>query len=154
MKLVTPLLALLLLAACASAPPTARDDRYFDDARFKPPVRAHRRGRGVRAERRHAALPRAPRSPPQANKKGRHRALIDALYGKGGELKLEYDAEYTRNAAEAFDARAGNCLSFVLMTAAFAKELGIHVAYQKVWSTTSGGARATSTLRSATSTSR
>ena len=39
----------------------------------------------------------------------------------------------TRNAAEAFDARSGNCLSLVIMTAAFAKELGLPVRYQNVF---------------------
>ncbi len=58
-------------------------------------------------------------------------ALFDALYKKG-QLRLEYDAEMTRNAAEAFDARAGNCLSLVLMTAALAKELHLAVQYQTV----------------------
>ena len=57
--------------------------------------------------------------------------LVDALYAKR-ELKLEYDAERTRTAAEAFDARAGNCLSLVIMTAAFARELGLPVRYQVV----------------------
>ena len=60
----------------------------------------------------------------------RRRRLIDALYQ--GDLKLEYDAEVTRTAAETFDARAGNCLALVLMTAAFAKELGLVVRYQEV----------------------
>ena len=41
--------------------------------------------------------------------------------------------EMTRNAAQAFAARSGNCLSLVIMTAAFAKELGLTVAYQKVF---------------------
>jgi tetratricopeptide (TPR) repeat protein len=39
----------------------------------------------------------------------------------------------TRTAREAFDARAGNCLSLVLMTAALAKELGLEVRYQRVF---------------------
>ena len=39
----------------------------------------------------------------------------------------------TRNAAEAFDARAGNCLSLVIMTAALAKELGFPVRYHRVY---------------------
>ena len=58
--------------------------------------------------------------------------LIEALLRKG-QLKLEYDATVTRNAAEAFDARAGNCLSLVIMTAAFAKELGLQVRYQSAY---------------------
>lgn len=61
----------------------------------------------------------------------RRQALIDALYFKHG-LQLAYDAEATRTAAEAFEARAGNCLSLVLMTAAFAKHLQLPVAYQQV----------------------
>ena len=38
----------------------------------------------------------------------------------------------TRNASQTFAARAGNCLSLVIMTAAFAKELGLPVRYQRV----------------------
>jgi tetratricopeptide (TPR) repeat protein len=45
---------------------------------------------------------------------------------------LDYDSATTRNAAQAFDARKGNCLSLVIMTAAFAKELGLQVNYQAV----------------------
>jgi tetratricopeptide (TPR) repeat protein len=48
------------------------------------------------------------------------------------QLHLEYDAELTRNAAETFEARAGNCLSLVVMTAAMAKHLELPVAYQAV----------------------
>jgi tetratricopeptide (TPR) repeat protein len=68
----------------------------------------------------------------QARVKGRQRALYDALYGKG-QLKLEYDTERTRNAAQAFAARSGNCLSLVIMTSAFAREMGLEVEYQKVF---------------------
>ena len=58
--------------------------------------------------------------------------LFSALYDKA-QLKLEYDSSYTRNAIEAFEAKSGNCLSLVLMTAAFAKELGLMVRYQTVY---------------------
>ena len=54
--------------------------------------------------------------------------LIQALYREGA-LKLRYDASRTRSASEAFEARAGNCLSLVIMTAAFAKELGLQLEY-------------------------
>jgi tetratricopeptide (TPR) repeat protein len=60
----------------------------------------------------------------------RRRQLIDAL--SRGDLKLEYDAESTRTAAQAFDARSGNCLALVLMTAAFAKEMGLTLHYQQL----------------------
>lgn len=64
--------------------------------------------------------------------KGRREGLVDALY-RDGQLKLQYDAELTRNAAQAFEARSGNCLSLVIMTAALAKELGLEVRYQRVF---------------------
>ncbi len=74
--------------------------------------------------------------------KGLVHGLIDALYSQQ-QLKLEYESTMTRNAAEAFDARSGNCLSLVLMTAAFAKHLGLSVTYQSVlmeatWSRNAG----------------
>jgi Tfp pilus assembly protein PilF len=58
-------------------------------------------------------------------------ALFDALYRKD-KLKLEYDSAMTRNAQQAFEARTGNCLSLVIMTAALAHELGLDVQYQRV----------------------
>jgi tetratricopeptide (TPR) repeat protein len=62
---------------------------------------------------------------------GPREGLISALYTRD-KLRLEYDATMTRNAAEAFDARSGNCLSLVIMTAAFAKRLGLPLTYQVV----------------------
>jgi tetratricopeptide (TPR) repeat protein len=59
---------------------------------------------------------------------GQAEALVNALYRKD-ELNLEYDSARTRNAAEAFQARSGNCLSLVIMTAAFAKELDLEIQY-------------------------
>jgi Flp pilus assembly protein TadD len=61
--------------------------------------------------------------------KGLHKGLIDALYSTN-RLRLDYDAAMTRNASQAFEARSGNCLSLVIMTAAFAKALGLTVRYQ------------------------
>lgn len=58
--------------------------------------------------------------------------LVEAL-GAPGELKLEYDADMTRTASEAFDARMGNCLSLTLMTASFARELGVPVMFRHVY---------------------
>lgn len=59
-------------------------------------------------------------------------SLFNALYDRT-KLRLEYDSSYTRTAIEAFQAKSGNCLSLVLMTAAFAKELGLKVRYQSVY---------------------
>ena len=70
----------------------------------------------------------------------RRRQLIDALYR--GDLRLEYDAATTRTAAEAFDARSGNCLALVLMTSAFAKNGGNSTATDALWHPgSSGGSR-------------
>ncbi|MDQ2778759.1 MAG: hypothetical protein M3Y32_04275, partial [Pseudomonadota bacterium] len=60
------------------------------------------------------------------------RVLLSALYGNG-VLRLNYDASATRTAAQAFDSRAGNCLSLAIMTAAFAGELGFPVSFQSVF---------------------
>lgn len=66
------------------------------------------------------------------NSRGFQQGFIDALYTKG-KLQLEYESTETRTASQAFDARAGNCLSLVIMTAALAKELGFPVRYQRVY---------------------
>lgn len=68
---------------------------------------------------------------PDLRHKSMQQALFDALYHKG-QLRLTYDASVTRDAADTFAARAGNCLSLVIMTAALAKELDLTVQYQQV----------------------
>jgi tetratricopeptide (TPR) repeat protein len=69
---------------------------------------------------------------PLMRRQGKPKGLVDALYTRG-ELKLEYDASYTRTASQAFAARAGNCLSLVVMTAALAKELGLDVEFHSAY---------------------
>ena len=54
------------------------------------------------------------------------------LVHQSGRLMLDYDSAVTRNASQAFDSRAGNCLSLVIMTAAFARELRIPIQFQSV----------------------
>jgi Flp pilus assembly protein TadD len=66
---------------------------------------------------------------PQLRSMGAQRGLVDALHSKA-QLRLDYDTDVTRTAAEAFEARAGNCLSLVVMSAALAKHLGLPVQYQ------------------------
>lgn len=119
----------LMLAACA-APPTAPPADLFDDAAFGPP-QATAGAADIFAV--SAAMDHYLRTEiaPRARNGNPRVALFDALYNKG-QLRLEYDAEMTRNAAEAFDARAGNCLSLVIMTAALAKEMGLGVEYNHV----------------------
>lgn len=68
----------------------------------------------------------------QSRTRGMQQALLDALYKKS-QLRLEYDSAMTRNAAQAFQSRKGNCLSLVIMTAAFARQLGLQVRYNNVF---------------------
>jgi tetratricopeptide (TPR) repeat protein len=68
--------------------------------------------------------------------KGPRQALFDSLYMKGGQrpvLRLAYDGAATRNAADTFAAHSGNCLSLVIMTAAFAKAMDLSVRFQSVY---------------------
>lgn len=64
-------------------------------------------------------------------KHGPQLGLFHAL-SEGGHLHIDYDASHTRTAAETFEARAGNCMSLVLMSAALARELGLGVSFQLV----------------------
>lgn len=142
--LLCSLLFALLLGGCAGlqpalAPPASA---LFGDTLFAPPTeRIDASGLFALSPAMRAYL-HSPYFAAQLRSKGPEHGLIDALYEKG-ELKLEYDSAMTRNAAQTFEARAGNCLSLVVMTAAFAKELGMAVYYQNVmagetWSRSSG----------------
>jgi tetratricopeptide (TPR) repeat protein len=129
MKNLAALLICTLLAACASRPPMPPAAPLFHDELFEAPSQRVDPGVALAvspAMRQYLAT----RPVARAQLGDRRRQLIDALYR--GDLKLEYDAARTRTAAEAFDARSGNCLALVLMTAAFAKELGLTVHYQAV----------------------
>lgn len=121
-----------LLTGCASAPPASRvlapPPGLLQDAAFVPPAQPI----DVNAV---FALSPAMKHyleveiAPQLRSMGRQRGLVDALYTKA-QLRLDYDTDTTRTAAEAFDVRAGNCLSLVLMTAALAKHLDLPVQFQ------------------------
>ena len=135
---------LVLLSACASthAPPAPPPPSLFADADFGPPIepvgsadlftlspamRDYLKSRAFAAHLRDS---------------GPETGLLNALYSKT-DLQLEYDSSRTRTAAETYAARSGNCLSLVIMTAAFAKELGLKVRYQSVeveesWSRVNG----------------
>src|SRR6266496_647355 len=118
----------MLLAACASVPATEPPQRLFnDDVFLASSERIHAEDVfAISAEMKSYLETEFARGD---HGKDRRRALFDALYKKGG-LKLEYDLATTRNAAQTFEARSGNCLSLVIMTAAFAKEMGLPVRYQ------------------------
>lgn len=119
------------LAGCAAevvAPP--RTD-VFDDAAFKPPtvkIDPQEAMALTPAMRRFAENEMAA----EIRSKGLRNGLIDALYTKG-RLQLDYDSEVTRTAGEAFDARRGNCMSLVLMTAAFARHFNLPVRFNSVY---------------------
>jgi len=126
------LLVCAVLSACAIQPTARLDpDRLFNDAVFKAPSTPVDTDVFGLSE----AMRRFLYSEigPQLRRKGRLEGLIDALQNRT-QLKLEYDSAVTRTAAEAFDLRAGNCISLVIMTAALAKELGLPVYYQRVYS--------------------
>jgi tetratricopeptide (TPR) repeat protein len=132
MRAWCPLLLVTLLAACASVPvPVAPDTgRFFHDAQFRAPSETVSGAAIFALSPEMQQFLDAEIAAP-ARRIGRQRALLDAL--QRGQLKLEYDSEMTRNAAQAFAARSGNCLSLVIMTAAFAKALDLPVVYQKVF---------------------
>ena len=131
MKTLATLLLAALLAGCAATPSAPAPPQLFSDASFAAPtepigaadlftltpaMRQYLAGESFRAS---------------VRSKGIERGLVDALYQKS-QLKLEYDAARTRTAAETFEARTGNCLSLVIMTAAFARELDLNVNFQSV----------------------
>lgn len=138
MKTIRTLLAVLAsvaLAACASAPapkaPPPRAQEVFLDSAFQPPSVAIDPQKALElspAMRQFAdtkLVASSRRSDPR-------RELFSALYNDG-LLQLDYDAQATRTAAEAFEARQGNCMSLVLMTAALARHLGIPVRFNSVF---------------------
>lgn len=120
-----------LLAACAEAPVvTQPPQQLFNDQLFaapSEPIGADEVFALSDEMRRYLKVDIAH----QLRTEGRQRGLIDALSTRS-QLKLEYDSAMTRNAAQAFAARSGNCLSLVIMTAALAKELELPVYYQSV----------------------
>ncbi|HEY1325799.1 MAG TPA: tetratricopeptide repeat protein [Casimicrobiaceae bacterium] len=128
MKLGAVLVLSLMLAACATAP-VAPPSALFEDSAFAPPSERIDADDifAVSAEMKQFIDTRIE---PNATS-GVRQALLDALEVEG-QLKLEYDAEFTRDAAQAFAARSGNCLSLVVMTAAFAKALDLKVRYHDV----------------------
>jgi len=125
--------AALFLAGCASAPqtPSLRPEVLLHDEDFARPAQPIDASEVF-------AVDDAMRDYVRHGAGGLHyqrdRAewLVKSLYRRG-DLKLEYDTAITRNAAQAFEARAGNCLSLVVMTAALAKELDLQVEYNSAY---------------------
>ncbi|MDX2218226.1 MAG: tetratricopeptide repeat protein [Burkholderiales bacterium] len=122
--------AALGLAGCATAPvavPTV-DASLLRDADFQPRAETARDIFALTPEMREFLRGPVKRS---VMSSGKVEGLINALYD-GNRLILEYESSKTRDAAEAFEARAGNCLSLAVMTAAFAREMGLAIQYREV----------------------
>jgi hypothetical protein len=131
-RLASLLLVLpLLLGGCASTPQLSAPPPLFADASFKPPSEPVGAQNLFTLSPAMQAYLHSPGFEALLRSKGLERGLIDALYSKT-DLKLEYDSSRTRTAAETYEARAGNCLSLVVMTAAFARELGMTVRFRSV----------------------
>ncbi|MBC8056611.1 MAG: hypothetical protein H7Y61_08530, partial [Rhizobiales bacterium] len=120
----------LVLAGCASSPPMPPPADLLRDDLFQAPSVAIDPDEAMALSAPmqtylDSRLRRVPRGV------DRRAWLMEALYRRD-ELRLEYDASTTRTAAQAFEARSGNCLALVMMTGAFAKAMGLSVRYQLV----------------------
>ena len=121
----------LLLVACATTPATRPPEGLLDDHLFLAPSERISAADvfALSAEMKEYLNTQIAS---QIRQKGPQQGLFDALYARR-QLQLDYDTALTRNAAQAFAARSGNCLSLVIMTGAFAKELGLPVRYQSAY---------------------
>jgi Flp pilus assembly protein TadD len=131
-RCLMPILMLALaLASCAHGPAfIASTEPLFADARFAPPTQRIDPADVFKVSPRMRAYLDS-KVAEAVEKHGQARGLIEALF-TDRRLQLAYDAEFTRNAAEAFDAGAGNCLSLAIVTGAMAREVGLAVQYQSV----------------------
>lgn len=124
-------LLLALLAGCATVDHGSAPEALFADSRFAAPSQPVSVDHLFTLSPEMRQYMHTNRFKQLVQDRGTIHGLLEALYQKG-QLKLEYDSSMTRTAAQTFDARAGNCLSLVIMTAAFAKELGMVVRFQSV----------------------
>jgi Tfp pilus assembly protein PilF len=127
------LLSLAMLTGCAIAPPqsAAPPPALFADAAFAPPAEPVGAADLFTLSPAMRAYLRSPAFGALLRTRGLEQGLVEALYSKNA-LRLDYDASVTRTAAETYAARTGNCLSLVIMTAAFARELNMTVRFQSV----------------------
>ena len=121
----------LLLAACAGTPVAPRDGRRCSTIGSSARLRSASAPSDIFALSADMQRFLNVEIASQIASKGAREGLIDAVY-RERQLRIEYDSVMTRNAAQAFAARSGNCLSLVIMTAAFAKALGLPVQFQTV----------------------
>ena len=120
-----------ILAACVSAPVMQQPTHLFADKLFSPPSeRINAADVFAASDKMRSYLKNDIAGLLQA--KGPQQGLIDLLSNKS-QLQIQYDSATTRNAAQTFEERAGNCLSLVIMTASLARELGMSVYFQSVF---------------------
>lgn len=143
MKAILLAALLLLLGGCASLDPApVATMQLRADERFAPPSEPIGARDLFALDTNMRAYLRSPAFQARLRTQGMRHGLVDALYTKS-DLKLEYESRITRNASETYAARRGNCLSLVIMTAAFARELGMTVYFRSVevpdeWSRAAG----------------
>jgi tetratricopeptide (TPR) repeat protein len=121
----------LLLAACSTAPPPPPPQQLWADTQFEPPQPPLEDARQALVASPAMLAWLAAQPALRSRAPHRDRALMKLL-DQAGALRLDYDARRTRTATEAFEARQGNCLSLVLMTAALADALGLDLQFQQV----------------------
>ncbi|MBP7370328.1 MAG: hypothetical protein KA902_02720, partial [Arenimonas sp.] len=124
LRLIPLLLTMLWLHGCSSAPVVtdAKDDSLFHDNFFEPNNHPFETKSVFElSPEMHTYLRNSVQSRQNSSNA---KSLVSALYDVN-RLQLEYESSYTRNAKEAFAAKKGNCISLVIMTAAFAKEMGL-----------------------------
>jgi len=132
MKRLAVLLSIFLLAGCAGVQPLSEPPPpVFADASFAPPSEPVRTDALFALSPAMRAYLNSPRFSTFLRERGTRLGLVEALYSKS-DLQLEYESSKTRSAAETYAARAGNCLSLVIMTAAFAKALEMPVLFQNI----------------------
>lgn len=132
------------LAGCASAPvdqgieEAARNrlgavfaDEFFDDATASLARKKSEEALLFTDEMEQFAL----RSLVNPTDRGNSAQVLYGVLFERGRVMVEYSSDHTRNAHEAFHDRRGNCLSLALMTAAFAKRLGVGARFQLLQST-------------------
>lgn len=120
----------LMLGACATTAPVSRTDHLFLDRQFPERVEVPTAQEIFRLTPEMQAYLQGAIERRRRNQSSPAYALYDVVHQ---ELKLDYDTAITRTAEEAFKARAGNCLSLVVLTAAMARELALPVTFQSVY---------------------
>lgn len=131
LRLVWAMAAMAGLGGCATAPQEVPVAALLQDQRFAPAAESIDPAAVMAPSPEMLRFVRE-RLAGAGRQRDARQQLLDSLYTRG-ELRLEYDAGLTRTAAQAFEAKAGNCLSLSLMTAAFARELGLPVQFRHVY---------------------